>query len=72
MLLFGAFALVYLSGCKHKDRTGGFGIVFRRYYQGIAISPGKDFRDGEKGYIDKGKKASTSRVRSRNLQLQPQ
>ena len=26
----------------------GRGIVFRRYYQGIAKRAGKDFRDGEK------------------------
>ena len=30
------------------DLVRGRGVVFRRYYQGIAQSAGKDFRDGEK------------------------
>ena len=37
-------AIQYLSCALVRGR----GIVFRRYYQGIAKSAGKDFRDGEK------------------------
>ena len=35
-------AMQYLSCALVRGR----GIVFRRYYQGIAKSAGKDFRDG--------------------------
>ena len=40
--LWPRIAIQYLSCALVRGR----GIVFRRYYQGIAKSAGKDFRDG--------------------------
>ena len=49
----------------------GRGIVFRRYYQGIAKSAGKDFRDGEKVTSTKdfrdGEKVTSTRARKQAL-----
>ena len=45
-------AMQYLSCALVRGR----GIVFRRYYQGIAKSAGKDFRDGEKATSTRARK----------------